>query len=138
MPGGPWLNRLLDNEWLRPALLGWGAAHYKLDGFLHWGFNKYRAGQDPFEKSVALLGGTDRLPGGDTHVCYPGKDGPWSSVRLEAQREGIEDYELLRQLEARRPRSAAAVIARVFRRFDRYTKKTATFREARRRLLGAL
>ena len=56
---------------------------------------------------------------------------------MAALRDSIEDYELLRQLQARRPRPAAAVLARGFRRFDRYTKKAATFREARRRLLEA-
>ena len=32
-------------------------------------------------------------------MVYPGPDGPLSSIRLEAIRDGIEDYEYLRLLE---------------------------------------
>ena len=139
-PGGPWLNRLLDEELLRPALLGWGGALYGLDGFLHWGFNHYRDDQDPFEKSVLPnhAGGANSLPAGDTHIAYPGADGPWSSLRLEAHREGFEDFELLRQLRAKNPRRADAIVKMAIRGFDRYVKDVRKFRLARRALLVAL
>lgn len=137
-PCGPWLNRLLDMELLRPALFGWGAALYDLDGFLHWGFNHYRPEQNPFEMNVVDHGGGSRLPAGDTHVVYPGTDGPWSSLRLEAQREGCEDYELLQKLRQRDPKLAAAITRKTFRRFDSYTKDVKAFRAARRALLEAL
>jgi len=136
-PGGAWLNRLLDQELLRPALFGWATALFDLDGFLHWGLNQYRSDQDPFAKSV-VPHGTSHLPAGDTHVIYPGKDGPWSSVRFEAHREGFEDYELLKRLKARRPKLAAKIIAQAIRGFDDYTKDTRTFRQARKALLTAL
>lgn len=136
-PGGPWLNRLLDMELLRPALFGWAAALYNLDGFLHWGLNHYRPDQDPFQKGV-VGHGEEKLPAGDTHVVYPGKGGPWSSLRLEAQREGFEDYELLRRLRKRNLTAAKAVVRRAVRAFDRYTKNVKTFRTARRALLEAL
>ena len=137
-PGGPWLNRLLDQELLRPALFGWAAARFDLDGFLHWGLNHYRTDQDPFNQSVVGHGGGNSLPAGDTHIVYPGKDGPWSSLRLEAQREGFEDYEFLRQLKAKHPKTAAKIIALALRGFDDYTKDPATFRKARKQLLQAL
>ena len=137
-PGGPWLNRLLDQEMLRPALLGWGAALFDLDGFLHWGLNHYRPDQNPFEKSVVGHGGENKLPAGDTHIVYPGPGGPWSSLRLEAQREGFEDCELLRILKSRKPKAAERVLARAIRGFDDYAKDTATFRAARKALLVAL
>jgi hypothetical protein len=137
-PGGPWLNRLMDQELLRPALLGWGAALYDLDGVLHWGLNCYRPGQDPFQQSVVAHGADAFLPAGDTHVVYPGADGPWSSLRLEAQREGFEDYELLRLLRGRNKRKADAIIRRAIRGFSKYTKDVNVFRAARRALLDAL
>ncbi|HOX07278.1 MAG TPA: DUF4091 domain-containing protein [Planctomycetota bacterium] len=137
-PGGPWLNRLLDQELLRPVLLAWGGALFGLDGFLHWGLNHYRADQDPFRKSVVGHGGVNSLPAGDTHIVYPGKDGPWSSLRLEAHREGFEDLELLRQLQARNPRRARAVLAMAVRGFDKYVKDVGRFRAARRALLESL
>ena len=125
-------------ELLRPALLGWGAALFGLEGFLHWGLNHYRPNQDPFEQSVVDHGGSNCLPAGDTHIVYPGSGRPWSSLRLEAQREGCEDYELIRQLQQRSPKGAAAAIRMALQRFDRYTRKTEAFRAARRAVLEGL
>jgi len=136
-PGGPWLNRLLDMELLRPALLGWAAALFRLDGFLHWGLNHYQPQQDPLEMSVIPNwgGGPNCLPAGDTHVVYPGEDGPWSSVRFESQREGLEDLELLRRLPPGKSQAASALLHSVIRGFDDYTKDVTAFRAARRQLL---
>ncbi len=136
-PGGPWLNRLLDMELLRPALLGWAGALFRLDGFLHWGLNQYQKNQNPFEMNVipGWAGGSNCLPAGDTHVVYPGDGEPWSSVRFESQREGVEDLELLRRLEQERPKQASALVRSVIRGFDDYTKDVTVFRAARRKLL---
>lgn len=138
LPGGPWTNRLLDMELLRPAYFGWGAALYDLDGFLHWGLNHYGSGQDPFQQSVIPHSGDTHLPGGDTHIVYPGPTGPWSSLRLEAQREGFEDYELLKMLKAKDRNKAEEIIRRTFRGFDDFSKDTKTFRGARKALLESL
>jgi len=135
-PGGPWLNRLLDMELLRPALFGWAAALYNLDGFLHWGLNHIPPDRDPFRQTVET-GRDNALPAGDTHIVYPGPRGPWSSVRLEAQREGFEDLELLRRLRRRDPDRAEAIVRTVVRGFNRYTRDVRTFRAARRALLSA-
>lgn len=136
-PGGPWLNRLLDMELLRPALLGWGAALFGLDGFLHWGLNHYQPEQDPLEMSVIPNwgGSTNCLPPGDTHVVYPGDGRPWSSLRFESQREGLEDLELLRRLQRQRPEQAQALLQSVIRGLDDYTTDVAVFRAARLKLL---
>ena len=138
-PGGPWLNRLMDMELVRPALFGWAVALYDLDGFLHWGLNHYEGHQDPFRNSAVRHHPSGNvLPAGDTHVVYPGRDGPWSSVRLEAQREGFEDYELLKQLKSKDPKAAARILARVIRAFDDYTKDAKVLRVGRKALLRAL
>ncbi len=137
-PGGPWLNRHLDAELLRPALFGWGAARFRLEGYLHWALNYYRPHQDPFKLSVIEHHSGLSLPAGETHIVYPGPAGPWSSVRLEAQREGFEDYELLRRLRVQDEESATKIIRRVIRGFDKYTKRVRTFRSARRDMLEAL
>jgi hypothetical protein len=140
VPGGPWLNRLLDQERLRQTYIGWALVRYELDGFLHWGLNKYRA--DPFARSVvdhpAQPGTSNKLPAGDTHLVYPGSDGPWSSHRMEAHRIGMEDAELLRMLRARDPEAATAIIELVLRGFDDYDTDVAAYRAARRALLVAL
>lgn len=137
-PGGAYLNRLLDQELIRPTLLGWATVAFKLDGFLHWGLNWYHENQDPFSQSVVSHGGANCLPAGDTHIVYPGRGGPWSSLRLEAQREGFEDAELLRVLQARRPQSAKVLMAGVIRAMNDYIKDIAKFRQCRRALLQAV
>ena len=137
-PGGAWLNRLLDQQLLRPALYGWAAASLRLDGFLHWGFNHYHQNQDPFRQSVTEHAGNNQLPAGDTHVAYPGEDGPWSSLRLEAQREGFEDFELLAGLDGRKAVLMDKIIRPVFTSVDGdYTRDPAVLRAARRELLKA-
>ncbi len=139
VPGGPWINRLLDQERMRPMLVGWAAALFDLDGFLHWGLNHFQA--DPFEKSVVphpqAPEPKNSLPAGDTHVVYPGADGPWSSLRFEAHRVGLEDYELLRELDTQNPALAERIVRQVIRGFDDYTKDPTVYRAAKRDLLEA-
>ena len=132
-PGGPWLNRLLDQERLRQVYIGWACAKYDLQGFLHWGGNSHTA--KPFEELVRphLLG--QYLPAGDSHILYPLRDGPLSSHRFEAHRIGMEDYELLAQLKVHDAARAQAIIARVVRGFDEYSKDVTTYRTARELLL---
>jgi len=138
-PGGRWLNRFLDQELLRPVLIGWAMALYRLDGYLHWGLNQYQAGQDPFQRSVVPLANLEgNLCAGDTHIVYPGPNGPWSSLRLEAHREGLEDLELLRRLDARDPEPCAAVVRKAVQGFDQYVTDPTQFRSIRRQLLKLL
>ena len=138
-PRGAYLNRLLDQERMRPMLIGWLAALYDLDGFLHWGLNHYRFGPgdekpiDPFTKTIK-----GNLPPGDTHVIYPGKGAPWSSTRLEAHRIGFEDYELLKMLRAKDPYAAKQIINGVIRSCSDYIKEPQAYRTFRRQLLTAL
>ncbi|MCK5528102.1 MAG: DUF4091 domain-containing protein [Kiritimatiellae bacterium] len=140
VPGGPWLNRFLDNELLRPVLIGWAVSLYNLDGFLHWGFNQYREDQDPFKMSVLQKwwGSANNLPAGDTHIAYPGQGKPWSGLRLEAHREGMEDYQLLRKLVIKNPKKAELITGKAVRAFDDYTKDLKQFRRIRKSLLVAL
>ena len=98
------LNRFIDTELLRTRLLHWANWRYRLDGYLHWGLNQVIPEQDPFENTTPPHGPYHdfHLPPGDSHIVYPGTDGPWSSVRFEAMGAGIEDYELLRVVAAAR------------------------------------
>jgi hypothetical protein len=126
------MNRLLDHELLRALYLPWGCFRFNLDGYLHWGFNRFTPEVTPFLPSI---GGN--LPPGDTHIVYPGdKDsGPWPSVRLEAMRQGMEDYELLRLLAKDRPDRARAILRRLVRGFGDYTADVPLYRKTRRELL---
>ena len=139
VPGGKWLNRTLDMERLRQVYLGWSLVRYDLDGFLHWGLNYYIG--DPFKQSaVKHPHGADNnfLPAGDTHVVYPGDDGPLSGQRFESHRIGMEDADLLLQLKKRSPKLADEIMQKVFRSFNDYTTDLGEYRQARRQLLQAV
>lgn len=139
-PGGRFMNRLLDNELLRPLYLGWAGALYGLDGFLHWGLNQYPDSECPFNRSVIPNwgGGTNALPPGDTHVVYPGPKGPWPSVRFEAMRQGFEDGDLLRRLRRCNAAKADELIGKLVRGFGDYTPDVALYRSVRRELFKAV
>jgi len=137
VPGGPWLNRLLDQERLRQVYVGWSLVKYDLAGFLHWGLNHYRKGVDPFEQSVVPHGNgpPNYLPAGDSHVVYPGKEGPLSGQRFEAHRIGMEDAELLRIAAAHDRAKTGRLGEKVFRAFDDYETDLAVYRATKRELL---
>lgn len=138
-PGGAYMNRTLDFSLLRTRYMHWGNYVYDLKGYLHWGLNWYDYTDDPFcsKAGQAQNLGEVELPPGDTHILYPDVDGPMSSVRFEAMRAGIEDYELL-CLAAARSRDAADAIARsCVRGFGDFDESTARFAGAYRRLLAA-
>jgi hypothetical protein len=135
-PGGPWLNRLLDEERLRQVYIGWACAKFDLQGFLHWGGNFHTA--KPFEELVRPHIEGQFLPAGDSHILYPLHDGPLSSHRFEAHRIGMEDFELLAQLKSHDAPRAQEIIARVLQGFDKYSKDIATYREAKKLLLDAV
>ena len=138
-PGGKWMNRLLDNELIRPVLLPWGCKRFGLDGYLHWGFNQFRPANDPLRTSGTFHDAhiaTD-LPPGDRNIAYAGKDGPWPSVRLEAMRQGFEDLELLRLLAGKDAARADALVGRLARGFGDYSSDVSDYRAVRRDLLNA-
>jgi hypothetical protein len=138
IPGGRFMNRLLDMPLIRTRLLHWGNYLYNLTGYLHWGLNF--GPEDAFNGDCTPTGSGDdpkHLPPGDTHIIYPGDDGPWSSVRFEAMAAGIEDYELLRALSERDKVKANAVVREIVRSFDDFDEDPAAFDAAHRALLKA-
>jgi hypothetical protein len=140
-PGGPWLNRLLDQERLREVYIGWAGSKFGWDGYLHWGLNHHRG--EPFTKSVTEHpdlpdNDTSALPAGDTHVVYPGPDGPWSSTRFEAHRIGMEDFELLEMLRRSDATAADKLIAVIFRDAKDFELNPAAYRKVRREVMALL
>jgi len=135
-PTGTYANRFIDYHLVKTRLLHWLNFHYGSTGFLHWGYN-YWAGQPPFVDVEPVHSHRMCLPPGDNAIVYPGEGGPLDSIRFEALRDGIEDYELLRRLAERDPDQAHAICAMVIRDFDDYDLRPEAFREARRKLLEA-
>lgn len=142
IPGGKWMNRTMDGELLRPVLIPWVSVMWDVEGFLHWGYNFWQKDQDPFKEPYPKKwGGANNgnsLPPGDTHIVYPGKDGPWPSVRLEATRAGMEDADLLLKLRKHDKAAADAIVKRIARGFKDYTPSCKLYREVRRELLMRL
>ena len=138
VPGGKWLNRTLDMEKIRQVYFGWGGSKYNTMGYLHWGLNQYKA--DPFNQSVIkhpspVAGPNNFLPAGDTHVIYPGEEGPLSSLRFEAHRIGCEDYELLDMLKKIDFDFHKKIIDKIFTNYTSYSTSLKKYKRIKKRLL---
>lgn len=136
-----YINRLMDYPLLATRYLLWGNYRHGLTGYLHWASNSYQPGQDPFRQSCPEHTNTDStifLPPGDTHLIYPGENGPWLSARGEAQRQGAEEFEMLSALASKDKARADEICAKVFRSFCDVEYDVSAFRSARKELLEAL
>ena len=139
-PRGGYANRFIDFSLLKARLLQWVNFRYGLTGFLHWGGNYWSL--DPIHDTAPPLGSDSGsvLPPGDAFVAYPDPErkGLLSSIRLEAMREGIEDYELLQQLQSKKPQTAQDIASRMIRSFTEYVRDPAEFRQLQLELLQQL
>lgn len=135
-PAGPAMNRSMDLPLTVSRVVLWMGAYYRLSGFLHWGFNYY-IGDDIWHSACCPHKGA-LLPAGDAHIVYPGTDGPWRSMRFEAQRSGAEDYELFMQALATAPEKVDDLIRSVCRNFRSYTHDGSAVLTARAELLQLL
>ena len=96
-------NRFIHFPSARNRIIGVLLWKYRLDGFLHWGYNFYfeamsRYLADP-EKDPCC---GDFYPPGDAFVVYPGKDGkPEDSLRHEVFQEALQDFRALDLLAGR-------------------------------------
>ena len=131
-PTGSYANRFIEQPLIKPRLLHWINFRYGVTGYLHWGFNCWEPGHTAFDETMF------RWPGGDQWIVYP-KDGKLlSSIRLEAMRDGIGDYELLSMLAERDPAAAQKLAAETILDFNRYDTDVARFRARRLQLLQTL
>lgn len=136
-PRGNYANRFIDLPLIKTRLLHWINYKYDIDGYLHWGFNWWT--NDPFAETTFINdAGGNLLPGGDSWIVYPGYHKLYSSLRLEAMRDGINDYTLLRMLEAKDPTLAKKIIDVMVYKFDLYDTSIWHFRKIRKQILTAL
>ena len=95
--GPPLPNTFLRSPLPEVRLLGWLTHRLSLAGFLRWAFCLWPA--KPYERI------SFRAPfwsAGDMHFVLPGPDGaPVETLRYEALRAGIQDYELVQMLVAK-------------------------------------
>ena len=95
-------NRYFSMSLARVRILGVQLWYYRIEGFLHWGYNFYNNRTsydvvDPFHCSD----GEFFAPSGDMYLVYPG-DGEeaWESNRLNAMREAMDDIRALELCES--------------------------------------
>jgi len=136
-PQENYANRFIEQPLIKTRILHWINYKYAIPGYLHWGLNKWRA-EDPFKMTTVMNYAGNTLPSGDFAVLYPDKGKLLSSIRLEAMRDGIVDYELLKMLEQKNPDKAKELAGKIVFRFDHYDINILHFREIRRQILELL
>jgi len=138
-PQGRYLNRLLDFPLLKVRLLHWFNFRHNLTGYLHWGWNYWTP--EPIKDTQPVINAnTQLLPPGDAFIVYPDRANlsVFSSIRLEAMRDGLEDYELLRTLNQKNPAEAERLARAAVTSFTEYVRDPGEFRKLERSLLEAL
>ncbi len=105
-PRVPFPTYHIEDTLLSARALSWMQAEYDVVGNLYWATNvyanydgsKYVNIDDFFEGDASRF----HQVNGDGYLFYPGKpygvDGPIGSLRLEAIRDGLEEYEVLYEL----------------------------------------
>ena len=135
-PAGAIMNRSMDLPLTASRAVMWMGALYRLSGFLHWGFNYY-IGEDIWNSACCPHKGA-LLPAGDAHIVYPGPEGPWRSMRFEAQRSGVEEWELLARALRAAPEETEALLRAVCSSFREYTREGKVLLAARAKLIRIL
>ena len=123
-PQGNYANRFMEQPLIQTRFLHWINFRYGATGYLHWGFNAWLP-DNPH-------------PTGDAWITYPAEGKIYSSIRLEAMRDGIADYELLKLLERKVPDKAKELASAVIKDFDDYDSNIRRFRQTRLELLKLL
>lgn len=138
-PNKRYLNRLMDYPLLKVRLLHWLNFRYDFAGYLHWGWN-YWSPEPMNDTQPVIDDNTELLPSGDAFIVYPdrARKSVYSSIRLEAMRAGIEDYELLRALRDKNPAEASRLANEAITSLTNYVREPEQFRNIERELLEAL
>jgi hypothetical protein len=137
-PKFEYVNRFIELPLLRTRFVHWVNYKFNIPGYLHWGLNFWGEG-DPFGEQTSIQPeGGNVLPGGDSWIIYPRDGKLFSSIRYDAMRDGIIDYELFRMLEKKDPAKAKGIIDNVIFTFERYDNNIESFRAHRRQLMELL
>jgi hypothetical protein len=136
-PQGEYANRFIELPLIKTRILHWINFRFGATGYLHWGWNFWS--EDPLSETSGIIPEAGNImPGGDAFITYPGKGKILSSIRLEAMRDGIVDYELLKMLEAKKPEQAREICRQVVYEFDKYDLDIKSFRAKRKQILELL
>ncbi|MCK0136025.1 glycoside hydrolase domain-containing protein [Arenibacter sp. S6351L] len=144
-PKGEYANRFIEQPLIKTRLLHWVNYKYDIPGYLHWGFNFWGSGSgistsnDPYgDTSGMIVSSGNVLPGGDCWIVYPGDKRIFPSIRLEAMRDGIVDYELLKMYHEKFPDKANDLVGTTVYGFEHYDTNIGELRRKRREILENL
>ncbi|MCL3780952.1 DUF4091 domain-containing protein [Prolixibacteraceae bacterium JC049] len=144
-PKGEFANRFVELPLIKTRLLHWVNFKYGIPGYLHWGFNFWGSksgivtADNPYDDvSGMIVSSGNILPGGDCWITYPGYKTIHSSIRLEAMRDGIVDYELLKMLKKKHPEKIKELVGHTVYGFEHYDINIGEFRRKRREILKLL
>ena len=136
-PQGNYVNRFLELPLMKTRLVHWLNFRFGATGYLHWGFNQWKG--DPYGETTFMnLESGNTLPGGDSWIVYPDKGKLYSSIRMEAMRDGITDYTLLKMFEKKNPELAKELCRQVVFNWALYDMDTDHFRMIRHQILEEL
>ena len=138
-PQGDFANRFLEQPLIKTRLIHWLNFKYGATGYLHWGFNQWFTGNNPYKETTRMNEeGGNTLPGGDSWIVYPNNGKLYGSIRLEAMRDGIADYTLLKMLEKKNPELARELCRLVVFHWTLYDTESDHFRSIRHQILEEL
>lgn len=94
-------NRFIALPGFRARILGVQMYKYRLDGFLHWGYNFYNSEYSWYSiNPYRCTDSAGAFPSGDPFLVYPGADGkPVGSIRLMLMDEAMTDLCAMKALE---------------------------------------
>ncbi len=106
-PDYPYPTYHIDDTLISARLLSWMQADYNIQGNIYWATNSYSGKTNEQAQNNYLEDYYDRPAyngsNGEGFLFYPGKkygiDGPVATIRLEAIRDGLEEYEFIYYLE---------------------------------------
>ena len=95
-------NRFIALPGFRTRILGTQLYKYRIDGFLHWGYNFYNSEYSLYPIDPYKCTDSDgAFPSGDPFLVYPGKDGqPEDSIRIMLLDETMADFRAMKYLES--------------------------------------
>jgi hypothetical protein len=136
-PQGEYANRFIELPLIKARILHWINFRFGATGYLHWGWDFWS--NNCFDETSGIIPEAGNImPGGDAFITYPGRGEILSSIRLEAMRDGIVDYELLKMLSEKKPALARETCRQVVYEFAKYDTDIKSFRAKRRFILQQL
>lgn len=112
IPNAPYCTYHIEDYLLAPRVLGWLQSVYDVRGNLYWGVNNYADLQSGYQYADDLYSVAARYTiyyNGEGWLFYPGTrfgTEPIATIRLEAIRDGLEEYELLQAIKAKYEQTA--------------------------------